>query len=84
MGGTTDTWTEYAKTWAAIWPLRGSTLIDAKQLATTITHRITIRHQTGIKPYWRLLFGDRVFVIESIINPDERSKFLEFMCYEEI
>lgn len=82
MGGFTEAWATEETVWAAIWPLKGSTLIDSLKLETTITHRIVIRYKSGIQPYWRVLYGTRVFTIDSIINPDERNRYLELMCWE--
>ena len=83
MGGFTETWADHATVWAAVWPLKGQTLLDAKKLETVISHRIVTRYISGVYPYWRISYDSRTFTIDSIVNPDERNRWLEFLCYEE-
>ncbi len=41
-------WGTVLKTWAAIWPLRGKEYLAAKQLQSTVTHKIRVRYQKTI------------------------------------
>ena len=77
---------------AEIRPLRGEEYFRSKQTQAYISHKITIRYitlsdGTKIKPSnCRMVtdIGDRVFNIESIIDPFERHRELEIMAVEEI
>lgn len=77
-----ETWSDIATVWAAIDPIRGREYFAAQQFAAETTHKVTIRHRSGISPKNRVLFGSRVFRIESVINPHERGERLELMCVE--
>ena len=86
-GAETVTWTDVATVWAAVWPVRGREYFEARQTAAEVTHKVRIRYSTdvsGVTPKWRVVFGSRRFDIEAVINPDERSKYLDLMCVEVI
>ena len=76
------TWTTVATVWAAVEPIRGREYFSAQQVSAETTHRVTIRWRSGVSPQWRVVFGDRTFRIESVINPRERNERLELMCVE--
>ncbi len=83
-GGHGRTWTTTKEVWAEIKPLSGREQLHAMQLEDAITHRITIRYDSGTIPTtkWRVLFGTRTFYIRSVLNIDERSKFLVMLADE--
>jgi len=88
MGGFTETWSDLATIWAAIWPTSAAEFIRSDQATMESTHRIRIRYQRfEIKPSHRIKFtdtvgGDRYFNIVSIINPNERQEWLDIMAKE--
>jgi len=82
MGGSTVTWNDWDTVWAAIWPLRGAERLQAQQLEMSITNRIRMRYRRGLKPSWRIVFGNKTYNIQSIINPNERNIYLDLMCEE--
>lgn len=79
-----NVWATYATVWASIRPVKGREYIAVKQVNAEISAVITIRYLSGITPEMRILFGNRVFGIVSVINVDERSRVLELMCREEV
>jgi len=81
-GGLTKTWTALATVWAAVDPLRGREYFAAQQVTAEITHKVTLRYLTGVRPEMRVQFGDREFDIMAVINPQERNIYLELMCVE--
>ena len=83
-GSKTKTWATTATVWAQIKPLRGGELYHAQQLSARVTHRIVIRRRTDVTPTakMRVLFGTRVFNIHSVINRDERNRWIELMAEE--
>lgn len=83
-------WTSNKKVWGAVWPLRGDDYLAARGLQASITHRIRIRYTTlmattEISPNnARISFDGRIFNLQSAINVDERSIYLDLMCGEEV
>lgn len=83
-GQETITWTDEAQIWASIEPISGREYFLAKQVQAETTHRIRIRYYSGVRADWRVLYGTRVFNIESVINPEEANKEIILMCREAI
>jgi SPP1 family predicted phage head-tail adaptor len=81
-GGVTSTWQDVATVWASVEPLNGRELYAAQQVKAELTHRITMRYLAGVKPEMRVLFGNRTFAIEAVIDPEERRKVLQLLCAE--
>ena len=84
FGETTKTWTDYATVWAAIEPVKGREFWESQQVNAEITTKITMRYLAGIKPKMRILYGIRIFEIDSVINPDERNRELQLLVMENI
>jgi SPP1 family predicted phage head-tail adaptor len=87
MGGGSILPVDEATLNAAIEPLSGNELLEAEQLEAQLTHRIRTRFIPGVKPHWRVRYidkhaGERVFDIDSVIDPEERHRELELMCTE--
>jgi SPP1 family predicted phage head-tail adaptor len=69
--------------WAGIWPMKASEIVRAEATTMNITHRIRIRYRGGIKPSWRIRFGNRYFsIVQGPLNPDEKNEKLEIYCRE--
>lgn len=79
-GGYTETWQDIATVWANIKPLRGREFFQAQQIQSEVTHKITIRYTDIVKPTSRIKYNNRIFEIKSIIDVDNRHRFLEIMC----
>ena len=84
MGNFTETWTDHATIWCAIWPLSAKETISSMQEVMTITGRIRIRYRNPFRPDWRLKFGNRYFNIVSKINVNERNEYLDLMVKEAV
>lgn len=82
MGGHVATWTTEDTVWAAIWPVSANEMIRGLSPTMTATHRVQIRYHDGLKPSWRVKFGNRYFAIESIINREEKDVQLDLLCRE--
>lgn len=82
LGEGEETWVDRGTIWAEIRPLRGNEFWMAQQVNSKITHKITTRYYQNIDSVNRLKFGDRLFEIISVINPDERCSELNFLCEE--
>ncbi len=81
-GGHGKTWSTYATVWGRLEPLSGAERLRAERLESPVTHRVTIRHRSGVTAAHRILFGTRAFNIASVRNPDERGRFLEIWAIE--
>ena len=83
MGSPSITWTnQITGTRAEIRPLRGDQFFAAQQMASIVDTKVRIRYRSGIKPNWRVVWGSRVFLIVTIIDPEMRKIFLDLMCRE--
>ena len=82
LGGHTETWSELATVWAAVWPVSAKERIAGSQVQAETTHRVRIRYLEGVLPQMRILFGSRLFEIDSIINTDERMFQIDLLCTE--
>jgi|GEM_PF-410369 len=75
-------WIDVAKVWADIRAVSAKEKIDRADAEQIITHRITIRHRSDVKSVMRVLYGGRLFGIESALDPDERRRWLVLECEE--
>lgn len=81
-GGFEETWATEVSAWASIEPMNGYEKFTAGKTEAFATHKITMRYQNGISADQRILFGDRSFNIEEIINVDERNAVLRLKVTE--
>jgi SPP1 family predicted phage head-tail adaptor len=82
QGGCVESWADVAEVWAELVPLKGYERMQAMQLESPITHRVTMRWRRGVTNAQRLLYGDRVFNIKEALNLDEQDAFLQLLCVE--
>jgi len=81
QGGFTLTWQNVATVWAQITPLAGREYMFAEQLATGLTHQVSIRYYTGLDPTWRGVTNDgETLNIRSASNPDSRKHEHALFC----
>lgn len=83
-GAIVKSWTTYANVWGSIKPFQGREYIQAQSVHAELTHRIYCRYLAGVTNKMRVLFGSRIFDIQSIINTDERNVELQLMCTESV
>lgn len=77
-------WVTFAVVRGEVDPLRGREYIASKQVQAEITHRVSFRYIKGIKPSMRVKWGDRIFEIESVINPMHQNYEIQLMCKERV
>lgn len=80
-GVTAETWGDVATVWASVEDLQGREFFQAAVVSETKT-RIKIRYRNGITSAMRVLLGERIFDIKSVIDPDGRKRELLLMCRE--
>lgn len=81
-GGEQLQWVDFARVWAAIYPLNGREYLAAQQINAEVSTKIVIRYLKGVEPTMRVNFKDRYFEILSVIHMAERKKELQLMCKE--
>jgi SPP1 family predicted phage head-tail adaptor len=84
FGSQTDVWTTVRGTWADISTVTGREVYAlGPGFTAQVTHRITIRWTPQvIRSGMRVIYGGRMFVVQSVSDPDERRQQLNLMCLE--
>jgi SPP1 family predicted phage head-tail adaptor len=82
MGGWTEEWSILATVRAAIWPKKMVEQVETGKRTATVTHQIRVRYLDGIDEECRVVFGDRIFEVISVLNVEERNRTLDLMCEE--
>ena len=75
-------WAVYAEPRMAIEPLSGTESFGAQHEESKATHTGRCRYVAGVTPVMRVVYGARVFDIESALNVEERSRELEILMVE--
>ena len=81
-GGFTETWVEVATLSADLRPIGGSEAVEADRLAGRVSHEVSLRYRPGVQPAMRFRKDARLFHILSVINVDERNRWLKCLCEE--
>lgn len=81
-GGAVETWTDVADVWARIAPTSGNERVLAEAITGQVTHEITIRFRSGVRPAMRFRFGARLFEIAGVLDIEERRRMLRCLCRE--
>ena len=89
-GGTIETWLPKALVWANIEPVDGREIVTAGRVSSAVTHTITLRHRTGVRPAQRFHLAapanssepPRIFEIAAVVNINERNRWLRCYCEE--
>jgi SPP1 family predicted phage head-tail adaptor len=76
------TWTTHATVRAAVEPLQGREYFVGQQMQSEVSTRIRIRYRTGITPLMRVLWGSRIFEIETVQEVKSNRQELHLMCRE--
>lgn len=82
-GGFTKSWVEQFDVWAKIVPLSAALLHMARGDNSKASHYIYVRKRDGLKSGMRFVKGDRVFLIETVQDPDETGRYLVCMVNED-
>lgn len=68
------------KVWAKIEPLRGAAYLEAHKEGVKDTIRITIRYRANVTNDMFVKYRDKLYTIDTIIDPAEANAKLELMC----
>lgn len=75
-----ESWAASARLWARVESVAGSEAVAGGQVTAEATHRITIRHWTGVTPHCRVDWqGDKLDVL-SVADPDGRRREMVLVC----
>ena len=82
FGEVTKGYSTFKTVYASITPLAGKEYFASKQLNAEVSHKIECRYLSGVLPSMRIVYGTRIFNIESVINIREANKTLQIMAVE--
>ena len=79
-------WVTLGARFANVVPLSGRERFTAQQVQSDVTHRVEMHYDPTLqaRPVHRLLFNDRPFEIESVINVGELGRETHVMCKEAV
>lgn len=81
-GGSTLVWTAAVSLWGALRPLSRRERTGAGGRVSQVTHDITLRHRTGIKPEMRFSHEGRIFAILAVLDDAAHARIV-CHCREE-
>lgn len=79
-GGFTEIWVEVATLAASLQPLGGVERFESDRLTGIVTHEVALRYRAGVVPPMRFRLGARVFHVLSVIDVEERKRWLKCLC----
>jgi SPP1 family predicted phage head-tail adaptor len=83
IGGYTESWSSFAANiWAKVEPVSTRQKFESRQLQHEVTHKILIRGGLALTSAMRIVFGARVFHIQSYRDFEERGIWTEVMACE--
>lgn len=82
LGGKKVVLAEKAMVWAEMKPVRGTEFLEYYRDANALQYKITIRYRPDLTEKDVLVYGERQFEINSIININEDNVALEIYCTE--
>jgi len=81
-GGVIRTWRTLATRWVRVQPLSARERLYAGQVAAEVTHKITLRHYSGLEANDRVVIGARIFEIQGVIDPAEDGREMLLLAVE--
>lgn len=84
FGEQESSWSKFQDAYSSILPISAKETFTSKKLNAEITHKILIRFIPGVKSDMRIVYGSRIFNIDSVINIREENKTLQIMVTENV
>ena len=69
-------------TFAEIRPVNSSDRFDASMIYNGTSHIVKMRYMRGVTSGQRIVYKDRIFNIQGVVNDNERQKQLTISCEE--
>ena len=83
-GGNIIAWNDVAVVRIKLEPLSAREYFWALQIKVDISHKALCAYRTGLDEKMRFVHGDgRIFLVDSIIDLDEKHIVLEILCHQE-
>lgn len=82
IGGYTSSYVDYYSCFVNIKPVKSYQKWQAEKLSLKVSHRITCRYFDGIKSDDRIMYNNRIFEVQEVINVDEANRFYEIIASE--
>ncbi len=82
-GRKTTTWPEIATVWARVEPTALGPVTRGERLDFPVSHKVTVPYSFSYRATRRIVYGSRVFLVNSQVNPSEENRVLVFDCEEE-
>lgn len=84
-GGHDDVWNEVDRRRVNIRPMRGTELMEARQVVANATHEVKMRYYAGLKSTtFRFVFGTRILDIKSVLDVEEANRVMIVTCEETV
>lgn len=82
FGEVVQGYSAFKTVYASIVPISGKEYFSSKQVSAEVSHKIECRYLSGVLPTMRIVYGTRIFHIESVLNIREANKTLQIICSE--
>ena len=79
-GGHVETWADFSKAWAWIWPLKGRELYAAQAAQSETTVKFNIRWIAGLNESMRISYNGKYYDITGLIDIGERHVEYDIMA----
>tara|TARA_Y100000114_G_scaffold44835_1_gene40538 strand:+ start:28598 stop:28927 length:330 start_codon:yes stop_codon:yes gene_type:complete len=81
-GGISSNYSDSQTVQASVKPVNGKEVFAQGKLQDRVTHEIMIRYNVSVTPKNRIKFGSRIFNIRSVLNVNERSRYMKILAEE--
>ncbi len=81
-GGEVTTWSALATVYAQVQTQSAREQVQNDQTQPTASHVVTIRYRRDVTTQHRVKWGERVFSIVGVMEPDNRLRTLQLQCQE--
>lgn len=82
--GKTEADLEKFKVWASVVPTSGREYEEMQKIRAELTYKIRLRYVDQIENDFKILFRDKVFSIESIIDLNGAGREVELIAFEKV
>jgi len=81
-GGSTLAWSTVETVWADVKPVSGNERYNSMRVEADVSHTVLTRYRSDIFPSDRMVFDSRQMQVKSVINVEERNRYLEIKAVE--
>ena len=81
-GGASESWVPIDTVWAWMHPVGQAEPVQGEQKRSLRTFEITMRYRSDVTPAHRLVFGQTVLAILSVIDREDARRWLVLTCEE--